>query len=112
MLGWQIIVTNKDQKIASWRTSISGADWIDDLVKQGLAKKVDSASAYPTIFSVPTKVLNPILINGIPQTGSQFVIGDDYVIAGDKVLGLEIHFDKLNQCLPEDDLLIEAWDLS
>lgn len=112
MLGWEIVVTNKEQKIASWMTGMSGTDWMSDLIKEGKAKDLGSNGGYPDTFLVPAKVLVPILTNGIPQVGGTLVIGEDYAISGNKVWKLDIQIDQLNQCLPEDDLVIEAWDQS
>jgi hypothetical protein len=40
------------------------------------------------------------------------VIGEDYAISGNKVWDLNINPELLNQCQPEDELIIEAWDQS
>jgi len=112
MLGWEIVVTNKDQKIASWMVGISGTDWLEDLVKQGVAKDLTTNNGYPNIFSLPAKVLIPILLNGIPQSDGGFVIGENYVISGNKVWDLDIKSVLVDQCSPDIDLLIEAWDQS
>jgi hypothetical protein len=112
MLGWEMIITNGDKKIASWMVGFDGTDWLRDLAKEGLAKDVAVNSGYPHVFSAPAKVLIPILKNGIPQTGGGLVIGEDYALLGNKIWDLVINTEHLNQCLPDDELTIEAWDQS
>lgn len=110
MLGWEIIVTNQKQTLATWMATAWGTDWLRDLVKEGKAKDVAINSGYPHVFSMMAKDLIPILITGIPQINTGLVIGDDYAISGDKVWGLNLNQDLLKKCQPDDELMIEAWD--
>ena len=112
MLGWEIIVSNKEQKIASWMVGFGGTDWLRDLAKAGLVNDVAVNSGYPHVFSAPAKVLIPILTNGIPQTGGGLVIGENYASSGNKIWDLVINTEHLSQCLPDDELTVEAWDQS
>jgi len=112
MLGWAIIVTNQEQKMASWVVGLWGTGWLEDLVKQGVAKDLTTNNGYPNLYSVPAKILIPILLNGIPQSDGGLVIGEDYVISGNKIWDLEMKPDLLNQCSLDVDLLVEAWDQS
>jgi hypothetical protein len=112
MLGWEMVITNGDKKIASWMAGFAGTNWLRDLSQEGLAKDVAVNSGYPHVFSAQAKVLIPILKNGIPQTGGGLVIGEDYVLSGNKIWDLVINLDNMNQCLPDDELKIEAWDQS
>lgn len=112
MLGWEIIVKNQDVTLASWMASAWGTSWLRDLVKEGKAQDLATNSGYPHVFSMKAKDLIPILVTGIPQTDAGLVIGEDYAISGDKVWNLKINQSSINQCKPEDELLIEAWDQS
>lgn len=112
MLGWEIIISNGDKRVASWMVGSGGTTWLRDLAKGGKVKDVAVNCGYPHVFSAPAKLLVPILTNGIPQEGGSLIIGDDYVISGNGVWDLEINTEYLNKCQPEDELVIEAWDQS
>jgi hypothetical protein len=112
MLGWEIIITNGDKKIASWMVGVGGTDWLRDLAKVGTVKDVAINCGYPHVFSAPAKVLIPILINGIPQKGGGRVVGQDYATSGNTIWDLQIDTEQMNQCQPEDVLTIDAWDQS
>ena len=112
MLGWEIIITNKEQKIASWMVGVSGTDWLRNLAEEGVAKDVAVNHVYPHVFSMKANDLVPILKNGIPQEDGGLVIGEDYVVSGNKVWDFNINPELLNQSQPEDELIIEAWDQS
>lgn len=83
MLGWDIFVTGIDTKgkkvtIASWSASIFGCSWLEDLVKEGVAKGL-GGNGYPNRYELPLSVLLDKIIPTPPDGDSPLVIGDDYV---------------------------------
>jgi len=110
MMGWEIIVTHKKEKIASWMTGWQGTDWIRDLVKEGKAQDLGANGGFPHAFSVQAKVLRPFLTEGVPQEGGGVTVGENFVIASRGVWDLNIDFEKLKQCQDDDVLEIDAWD--
>jgi len=112
MLGWEIFVKSRDQTIASWMMGSSGTSWLRELVKEGKATDVAINCGYPHVFSMKARDLIPILINGIPQSGGGLVIGENYVIDGNRIWDLNINAELLANCSPDDELVIDAWDQS
>jgi hypothetical protein len=110
MMGWEIFITHGEQQIASWMTGGSGTDWLRNLVKQGKAKDLGANGGFPHAFSMEARVLRPILIEGIPQSGSGITVGENFVIASRGVWNLKINFEALMQCQDDDVLEIDAWD--
>lgn len=112
MLGWEIFIKNQDQTIASWMVGSSGTDWLRNLAKEGKAVDVAVNCGYPHVFSMKARDLIPILINGIPQSGGGLVIGENYVINGNRIWDFAIDAELLSKCDPDDELVIDAWDQS
>ena len=49
MMGWMVLVypkSNEDGKLASWEVGVSGLRWLDALVAEGKAEKLNG-NGYP-----------------------------------------------------------------
>lgn len=54
----------------------------------------------------------PLLADGPPTHQGMGVIGDDYVMPANWLDRVEVHRDRIAACPPQQQLTIEAWDLS
>ena len=113
MLGWQISVNQEpDALIASWCVGIGGLDWLDELVKQGLAQDL-GGNGYPCKYSAKAEVILPKIILSPPiNENAKPTLGDDYIIDTKDSWDVKIKKELVMCCKPTEILIIEAWDLS
>jgi hypothetical protein len=116
MLGWKIYITqessaDKSKSLMSWSSGIGGLDWLDQLVKDGLAQDL-GGNGYPSKYSAKASVLLPKVVPVLPNYEGKFVIGDDYVLEGGEHWEIKIDQSQIDACSPDETLLIEAWDES
>ena len=110
MLGYDIYVTGlnlegKKVSIASWSTGWNGCQWLDDMVKEGLANDL-GGNGYPSSYELALSVLLTKIVPTPPSEEGAPVIGDDYVsISGNSSF-------KLNTDEIKDIVRVEAWDQS
>lgn len=106
MLGWLIWVypkSNEDGKLASWEVGVSGLRWLDALVAEGKAEKLNS-NGYPTRYEARADFVLPLLENGSlapPTNKPQNWIG-----------ALKLNAENIAACTPDQVLVIDAWDQS
>lgn len=115
MLGWDIFVTGVDTKgkkvtIASWNASLFGCLWLDDLVKQGVAKCL-GGNGYPNRYTLPLSVLLEKIIPAPPDGDTPLVIGDHYVRES-KTSSFKFHDHVILDFDTNTTVEVEAWDQS
>lgn len=124
MLGWNIAVyrlkskniipsssTELGKRLAVWQTGLGGLDWLDGLVKENKALDLGGngypnryvAQALNIISSIKDK---PPLAKDVWSSDEGDILLDDW--AGKTVLDNKEMLD----CMPEEWLLIEAFDES
>lgn len=118
MLGWQVFVNKESeadtagQSMISWHTGLGGLPWLDELVKQGLVEEL-GGSGYPNKYSGQASILLPqIMPSMLLSYEGKLVIGDDYVLKGTENQSIKIDKSKIATCKPNDQLIIEIWDMS
>lgn len=122
MLGWRLIISTHeatdqpgfvpvDTILATWRTSIGGLDWVDQLVKEGKATQLRHGG-YPNRYAISASVVRPLIENGPPSHSAPLVIGDDYVSVGGWSDQITRHAERWAAVTPDQTLCIEAWDQS
>lgn len=124
MIGWYIVVATKpredrtqeseseDAVLASWEASVEGLDWIDQLAGAGHAVKL-RGGGYPNMYSALAGPVLDLLRNGPPPaTRGVPIIGDDYVMSAGWRDKVQLHDERMQRCLRDQQLVIEAWDLS
>ena len=113
MLGWQISVNQEpDTLIASWCVGIGGLDWLDELVKQGLAQDL-GGNGYPCKYSAKAEVILPKIVLSPPiNENAKPTLGDDYILDTKESWDIKINQDLIKSCKPSETFMIEAWDLS
>jgi hypothetical protein len=113
MLGWQVFVLNEsdvDKKsMISWSTGFDGLDWLDELVKQGLAQDL-GGSGYPSYYKAKAQVVLKALSIETPINKGQTIMDDENVLSAD--WRSKIDTSELAKLKPNQQLIIEAWDLS
>lgn len=113
MLGWDVLVTRRSDEvsIASWTIGTGGLRWFDELVTQGLAAQL-SGNGYPTSYVLAARHLLPLIRSAIlPKESGPALLGDDYLGLGASATHLKLK-PSINECTPDTELLVEAWDLS
>ena len=118
MLGWQVFVSRqselksaKENLVAEWKTSVSGLDWLDELVKEKKAAYL-YGNGYPDWYFVKAGILLPIITVGLPANNSPVVIGDDYILPKKWSGDIVWNHDAVLACGKNDLLIVEAWDQS
>lgn len=97
--------------LAVWQTGPGGLGWLDQLVSQGQAICL-GGSGYPVQYTAKAQYIIPNLRDGPPQ--AKLVWSSD---PGDVLLsnchGKTVKFPAvMDACLPEEWLIIDAWDES
>lgn len=124
MIGWYIVIATKpreertrgteadDAVLASWEASVEGLDWIDELAGTGHAVKLQGGG-YPNLYSALSGPVLDLLRNGSPPaTRGISIIGDDYMMPAGWRDKVQVHEERIQQCPRDQQLVIEAWDLS
>ncbi len=121
MLGWEFFIDKQldgaskrgipRRPLASWKTGLSGIDWLEELVNQGQAEFL-GGDGYPLRYRAKASVLALKLLAGPPVHRGPLVIGDDYVMAPDYTGAFTIDRARFSECQLDEILEIEAWDLS
>ncbi len=115
MLGWDIYATcldanKKKINIASWSTGLGGCRWLDDLMKQGLAKDL-GGNGYPNTYELTLDTLLDRIIPSPPSDNGPVVIGDDDVSDGSNK-SFKVNLDLIMDLDSKTVVTVEAWDQS
>jgi hypothetical protein len=94
----------------SWSESLG---WLEKLVTEGCASNL-GGNGYPLSYKIMASILVETLRSGLhrPGPGGSVIIGEDYITRSGTVTDFEIDWVLLDECLPDEELFIEAWDLS
>jgi len=127
MLGWEIYINRKpfdtsgsihedrlidESLLATWQTGINGCNWLEDLIAQGKAKYLGSYGGYPRSYSAKAEDVIPLILKLQAKTDGPSVVGEDYAYIGGFNSNIELFIDRINKCSLEEELSIEAWDMS
>ena len=106
------ITSNKIDKpiLARWSSGgFRGLDWIENLVSEAKAEDL-GGNGYPLYYKAKAQFILEALALDVPKNKGQTIIGDDYVMPSD--WRSEIDTSKIAKCDPDQQLIVEAWDLS
>ena len=96
--------------LARWSSGgFRGLDWIENLVSEAKAEDL-GGNGYPLYYKAKAQFILEALALDVPKNKGQTIIGDDYVMPSD--WRSEIDTSKIAKCDPDQQLIIEAWDLS
>ncbi len=106
VVGWEVTVERqiegkdvREKILASWGVGWGGLQWIKELVEQGKATQHETYG-YPNSYKALAKDILPL----IKDRGSQKVYSMSRSV--------KIDYEKIKECSPDEELLIEAWDQS
>lgn len=122
MLGWSINIWRQLDPpdtpafkrrgfIAGWKTTLEGIKWLNALVAEGKAKNL-GGDGYPLTYKTSTSVIAAQLATEPPKHPGPVTIGEDYYLPSEWTGDFELDKSELARCSPDEELLIEAWDLS
>ena len=96
--------------LARWSSAgFRGLDWIENLVSEAKAEDL-GGNGYPLYYKAKAQFILEALALDVPKNKGQTIIGDDYVMPSD--WRSEIDTSKIAKCNPDQQLIVEAWDLS
>ena len=125
MLGWHITVYRQEEDgeapatfeaatgatLAVWQTGVSGLNWIDELVEEGLAICL-GGNGYPTEYTAKLEHVKASILNG-PPDANQAWRHDEGDILTEKWLGkTTVYHRAFSECSPDGWVVIQAWDES
>ena len=87
--------------LAAWATSDGGYEWIDDLVKKGVAFELPSDEVLLLLYKTKLSAIKHIFKGNIPEPKGPGVVRD-----------IEINESRISECSDDEELIIEAWDQS
>lgn len=122
MLGWEIYIyrlhsgdtqdslnLTNENLLASWLTGLGGLNWIEAIVKEGKAEDL-GGNGYPIRYTTTASEILAKISSEPLRHEYPLVIGDDYPSGW--ISNVSFDYSKISQCLPDEQLLIEAWDQS
>ena len=96
--------------LARWSSGgFRGLDWIENLVSEAKAEDL-GGNGYPLYYKAKAQFILEALALDVPKNTGQTIIGDDYVMPSD--WRSDIDTSKIAKCDPDQQLIVEAWDLS
>ena len=96
--------------LARWTSGgFRGLDWIENLVSEAKAEDL-GGNGYPLYYKAKAQFILEALALDVPKNKDQTIIGDDYVMPSD--WRSDIDTSKIAKCDPDQQLIVEAWDLS
>lgn len=125
MLGWNIGVyrmtltenapsgegATGGVRLAVWQTGLGGLDWITGLVEADQAVDL-GGDGYPNRFKARARHVLPVLLSGPPAAKAVWSVGPEDLLLPGWVGSTTIDKQAMDQCDPDEWLLIEAWDES
>ncbi len=104
-MGWLISIQRQipekdydELRLASWYASWGGLQWITELVEQNKAIQ-HTNFGYPNRYSALAKDILPFVENELDEKISS-------------VWSIDIYHENIKDCLPDEELSIEACDMS
>ena len=96
--------------LARWSSGgFRGLDWIENLVSEAKAEDL-GGNGYPLYYKAKAQFILEALALDVPKNKGQTIIGDDYVMPSD--WRSDIDTSKISKCDPDQQLIVEAWELS
>lgn len=123
MLGWMILVCRQtpeerdaaigghENVLARWEAGFGGTSWLEQLVTDGKAVKLNG-NGYPCRYVSTAEAVFPLLSSGPPLHSGPLVIGDDYVTPGGWTGNATFKRSEISECAPGETITIDAWDQS
>lgn len=131
MIGWGIVISTQTEEereladtetrraalLAHWDAGGGGTSWLSALVSAGKAVQT-GFGGYPQRYTALASDVLPLVENGgvTPPDDGLWIFGldegEEYIQPPGWISNLVIHHDRIKACPPDQQLAIEAWDLS
>jgi hypothetical protein len=103
-------ISNDNEAVATWTSGgFDGLDWIDNLVSEAKAEDL-GGNGYPIYYKAQVQVVLKALAVDTPKNEGQTIMDDENVMTSD--WRSKIDTSEIAKLKPNQQLLIEAWDLS
>ena len=103
-------ISNDNEALATWTSGgFDGLDWIDNLVSEAKAEDL-GGNGYPIYYKAQAQVVLQALATDTPKNKGQTIMDDESVMSSD--WRAKIDTSELAKLKPNQQLIIEAWDLS
>ncbi len=103
-------ISNDNEALAAWTSGgFGGLDWIDNLVSESKAEDLDG-NGYPDYYKVQAQYVLKALASAKPKNKGQTIMDDENVLSSD--MRSKIDISEIAKLKPDQQLIIEAWDLS
>ncbi len=103
-------ISNDNEALATWTSaSFDGLDWINDLVSAAKAEDL-GGEGYPFYYKAQAQVILQALATDTPKNEGQIIMDDENVMTSD--WQSKIDTSAIAKLKPNQQLIIEAWDLS
>lgn len=117
MLGWDVFVHRRRATdpadgllIGRWTTGVFGLKWLDDLVATQEALDLGRNGGYPCRYSMRAATFRSAIAKEAPPTEPRPLLPFEVLPPGWISPGVDRA--ALSGCVPDDELVIEAWDQS
>jgi hypothetical protein len=125
MLGWHFSVYRqanggsapapwdcpRGDRLAVWQAGWAGLRWLNELVKAGEAVSL-GGNGYPYQYSLWAKTLRAVIDAGLPEVNEVWGAGPHDVLTAKWAGRTVIDEAGLEECQPEEWLIVEVWDES
>ena len=130
MVGWWVILspqtpeerdTDPDRKqkvLAPWETGVQGLRWLQEMVAKGKVQEHSLKGGYPNRYTANAENLLPLFAEGPPLSPGIDVDAWDesserpVLVRGNQNWNVTLHQDRMDACLPNQQLTVEVWDQS
>ncbi len=103
-------ISNDNEALATWTTGgFGGLDWINDLVSEAKAEDL-GGEGYPFYYKAKAQVVLQALATDTPKNKEQTIMDDENAMTSD--WQSKIDTSEIAKLKPNQQLIIEAWDLS
>jgi len=106
MLGWWFVIAQghaaagAESTLLTWEAGVSGLRWLDDLVKADKVQQL-RGDGYPNLYQGRAADILPAAYQVINMIDFKH-----------KLFKPEFRQERIDACLPDDLITIEAWDQS
>ncbi len=103
-------ISNDNEALATWTSGgFDGLDWINDLVSEAKAEDL-GGEGYPFYYKAKAQIVLQALATYTPKNEGQITTDDENVMSSD--WQSKIDTSAIAKLKPNQQLIIEAWDLS
>lgn len=118
MLGWEVSVSRRRATdppdglpVARWRTGLFGLEWIDKLVTTHRAVDL-GGDGYPLRYSMTVSTFMSAVSDGSPSYDTPQAVAADSAQPSGWSSAARLNVPALSESLSDEELFVEAWDLS